>query len=135
MLPKFGQHIGPIFKDQAIQEALKMGPICCTETSWRNYYYTLHNSPEEWRFHVFLENRHAPRSFHFWGEAVRSELLQKFSRPVQSHVTCQPCYNCKFNICYTIVKWTKMTTKLVIVWNEKVFILWLHLGYWHICFS
>jgi hypothetical protein len=27
--------------------ALNMGPICCPETSVRNYRYTLRNSPEE----------------------------------------------------------------------------------------
>ena len=32
-----GQHISP---------PLKMGPICCPETSVRNYNYRLHNSPE-----------------------------------------------------------------------------------------
>ena len=52
-----GQHIGPIFKCQEIQKEsriffldflpLKIGPICCSETSGRNYHYTLRNVPEE----------------------------------------------------------------------------------------
>jgi len=29
---------------------LKMEPICCPETSIRNYYYTLRNIAEEWIF-------------------------------------------------------------------------------------
>jgi len=29
-----------------------MGPIACTETSIRNYHYSLRNNPEEHRFHL-----------------------------------------------------------------------------------
>jgi len=43
-----GQPIGPIFKDQEfISWLLKLGPICCPETSVRNYNYTLRNVSEE----------------------------------------------------------------------------------------
>jgi len=35
--------IGPIFRVRP----LKMGPIGCTETSVRNYHYSLRNSPEK----------------------------------------------------------------------------------------
>ena len=83
-----GQPVCPIFKDHTIQEALKVGPIGFPETSVTKYQPTLRNIAEDRRSHMLLDNRHIPRSFLFWGEGIRSELLQKCSRPVQRHVTC-----------------------------------------------
>ena len=45
-----GQPIGSINKGKNSKKdsgTLKMGPIGCTETSMRNYHYSLRNSPEE----------------------------------------------------------------------------------------
>jgi len=82
-----GQPICPIFKDQAIQEALKVGPIGFPETSVTKYEPPLRNIAEDWRSRVLLDNWHIPRSFLYWGEGIRSVLLQKCSHPVQRHVT------------------------------------------------
>lgn len=53
-----GQHINPLFKDQAVQEALDClaledGTMGCLETSVRNYHCILCNSSEECRSHLF----------------------------------------------------------------------------------
>jgi len=42
-----GQLIGPVFKVVDISE-----PICCPETSVKNYHYMLRNSPEERSSHL-----------------------------------------------------------------------------------
>jgi hypothetical protein len=83
-----GQPICLIFKDQAIQEVLKVGPIGFPEMSVTKYQPTLRNIAEDWRSRVLLDNRHAPRGFLFWREGVRSQLLQKYFHPLRRHVTC-----------------------------------------------
>jgi len=60
-----GQPTCPIFKDQAIQEALKVGPIGFPETSVSKYESTLRNIAEARRSCVLLDNWHIPRSFLF----------------------------------------------------------------------
>jgi hypothetical protein len=47
----FGTTYGSHFNGQAVQEPLKMGPICCPETSVTNYQSTLHNVTEEQKPH------------------------------------------------------------------------------------
>jgi hypothetical protein len=49
-----GRPIGLIFKSQVVQEewVLKMGQICCPETSVNNYQSTLRNIPEEPRSYI-----------------------------------------------------------------------------------
>ena len=60
-----GQPIFLVFKDQAIQQALKVGPIVFPETSVTKYQPTLRNIAEDRRSRVLLDNRHAPRNFLF----------------------------------------------------------------------
>jgi hypothetical protein len=49
------QPICRIFKGQELSHfySLKMGLICCPETSVRNYHHSLRNNPEESSYHQF----------------------------------------------------------------------------------
>jgi len=66
---------------------LKKGPLGCSETSVRNYYYPLRNDPEGNIFHLFRGGSPEPRNFSISPESTSSyqsstcggEVMGKFS--------------------------------------------------------
>jgi len=81
------QPIGTIFSSQES----RMGPICCSETSTRNYHYALRNSPEE-------RSSYLLRGGSLKSRTVSASCIKKFEVQYQSWQCLTVSHNCVPNV-------------------------------------
>jgi hypothetical protein len=81
----------PIFKGQTIAWPLKMGPICCPETSTGNYHSTRRKITEERRAHLHRDASLKSRKNNWICPQVKTELRSRIcDLNLVCHVECNP---------------------------------------------